>query len=105
MTAAAIAWAEPALGDLDAIRVSIARDSEPFARQILDRLVEAIERVVSVPRIGRVVAEIGDERIRELLFQTFRIVYRADPERITVLSVLHGGLPGERREPRRWEVL
>lgn len=102
---AAIAWAEPALGDLEAIRVAIGRDSEPFARRLLDRLVDAVERVVSVPRIGRVVAEVGDERIRELLFQTFRIVYRAEPNRITVLSVLHGGVAGERREPRRWEVL
>ena len=101
----AIAWAEPALGDLEAIGTSLARDSEPFARQVMERLLQAVERVVSVPRIGRVVAEIGDERIRELLFKTFRIVYRAEPDRILVLSVLLGGNPGDRREPRRWEVL
>ncbi len=102
---AAISWAEPALGDLEAIRVTLARDSEAFAKQVMDRLLAAVERVVSVPRIGRVVSEVGDERIRELLFRTFRIVYRAEPDRITVLSVLFGGTAGERREPRRWEVI
>lgn len=101
----AIAWTEPALGDLESISAAISRDSEPFARQVMERLLAAVERVVSVPRIGRVVAEVGDERIRELLFKTFRIVYRADPDRILVLSVLLGGNAGERREPRRWEVL
>lgn len=102
---AAISWAEPALGDLEAIRVTLARDSDAFAKQVMDRLLAAVERVVSVPRIGRVVSEVGDERIRELLFRTFRIVYRAEPDRITVLSVLFGGTAGERREPRRWEVI
>lgn len=100
----AIAWSEPALADLDSIHEGLARDSEPFAARVVDRLVGAVERVVSVPRIGRVVAEIGDERIRELLYQTFRIVYRADPDQIVVLSVLHGGIASDRREPRRWEV-
>lgn len=101
----AIAWAEPALADLTAIRSCIGRDSEPYAERLLDRLLHAVERIVQVPRVGRVVAEIGDERIRELLFQTFRIVYRADPDRILVLSVLWGGRTNERREPRRWEVV
>ena len=87
-----------------AIGATLARDSEAFAKRVKERLLDAVERVVSVPRIGRVVREVGDERIRELLFQTFRIVYRAEPGRILVLSVLLGGLPGDRREPRRWEV-
>jgi plasmid stabilization system protein ParE len=101
----AIAWTEPALGDLESIGATLARDSEAFARRVMERLLEAVERVVSVPRIGRVVREVGDERVRELLFQTFRIVYRAEPDRILVLSVLLGGQPGDRREPRRWEVV
>jgi len=31
-------------------------------------------------------------------------VYKAVPEGIAVLSVLHGGRTSERREPRRWEI-
>jgi len=101
----AIAWTESALADLESIRGSLARDSEPFANRVLERLMESIDRVLPVPRIGRVVAEIGDERIRELLFQTYRLIYRADADRILVLSVLFGGQASERREPRRWQVL
>jgi plasmid stabilization system protein ParE len=100
-----ITWAEPALADLESIRQTLARDSEPFANRVLEKMMEAVERTQPVPRIGRVVAEIGDERIRELLFQTFRIIYRVDPKQIVILSVLHGGRADDRREPRRWEVL
>jgi toxin ParE1/3/4 len=99
-----IAWAEPALADLAAIHTSLARDSEPYASRVVDRLVSAVERTKPVPRVGRVVQEIGDERVRELLYQGFRIIYQAESNRIVILSVLHGAHAGERREPRRWEV-
>lgn len=99
-----IAWTETALDDVVGIRQILARDSEPYASRVVDRLMESVERTLPVPRIGRVVQEIGDEQVRELLFNTFRVIYRAEPRRIVVLSVLHGGLPSERREPRRWEV-
>jgi plasmid stabilization system protein ParE len=99
-----IAWTEPALGDLAAIHQTLARDSKPYASRVVDRLMTAVERARPVPRLGRVVQEVGDERIRELLFQTFRIIYRADEGRIVILSVVHGGRAAERRERRRWEV-
>jgi plasmid stabilization system protein ParE len=96
-----IAWSEPALGDLAANHTTLARASEPYASRVVDRLMAAVERARPVPRLGRVVQEVGDERIRELLFQTFRIIYQADQKQIVILSVLHGGRAAERREPRR----
>ena len=99
-----IAWSEPALRDLAAIHKILARDSEPYASRVLDRLMAAVERARPMPRLGRVVQEVGDERIRELLFQTFRIIYQAEARGIVILALLHGGRAAERREPRRWEV-
>jgi toxin ParE1/3/4 len=100
-----IAWSEPALDDLAAIHKTLARDSEPYASRLLDRLMEAVVAARTVPRIGRVVQEIGDERVRELLFQGFRIIYQAEAQRIMILTVVHGGRAAQqRREPRRWEV-
>lgn len=99
-----IAWTEPALADLTAIQKSLARDSQPYASRVADRLMDAVERTPPVPRIGRVVQEVGDERVRELLFHGFRIIYRVEARRIAVLAVIHGAPAGERREPRRWEL-
>ena len=98
-----LAWAEPALADLAAIHKSLVRDSSAYASRVVERLMAAAERTRPVPRIGRVVQEVGDERVRELLFQGFRIIYQTETDRVVVLSVLHGGRATERREPRRWE--
>lgn len=99
-----VSWTEPALADLAALRTWVARDSEPLADRILAKIMGSLDQAIAFPRIGRVVAERGDESVRELLFRTFRIVYKAVPEGIAVLAVLHGGRTNERREPRRWEI-
>jgi plasmid stabilization system protein ParE len=99
-----ITWSEPALEDMKALRGWIGRDSKPLADRVVERIFDAIEQVIPFPRIGRVVSEVGDESVRELLFRTFRIVYHAGADGIVVLGVLHGGRPSDRREPRRWEV-
>ena len=57
------------------------------------------------PRSGRVVPEIGDENIREIIHRNYRIIYLYLPEedRTEVLSVFHlsqqfGALPGASEE-------
>jgi toxin ParE1/3/4 len=99
-----LAWTQTALDDLAAVRSWLGRDSKPLADRVIETLLTGIERVLPFPRIGRVVAEVGDESVRELLLRTFRLVYRIEGDRIVVLSILHGGRATERREPRRWEV-
>lgn len=99
-----VSWSEPALDDVKALSVWLGRDSESLSNQVVERIFEAVEQAIPFPRIGRVVSEVGDESVRELLFRTFRIIYQAAGNQIVVLSVLHGGRPTERREPRRWEI-
>ena len=99
-----LVWSEPALVDLEALRRWLGRDSQPLADRTTDRIFEAVERALTFPRIGRTVAEVGDESVREFLFRSFRIVYLAAGERVAVLAILHGGRAAERRERRRWEI-
>jgi plasmid stabilization system protein ParE len=99
-----LVWAETALADLEALRRWVGRDSKPLADRLTETILEAVERALPFPRIGRTVAEVGDDAVRELLLRTFRIVYEAAPGRVAVIAVLHGGRTTERREPRRWEV-
>ena len=99
-----ITWTQPALDDVKALRSWIGRDSKPMADRIVERIFDAVEQAIPFPRIGRLVTEVEDETVRELLFRTFRIVYQTAADGIVVLGVLHGGRTAERREPRRWEV-
>lgn len=100
----AIAWAAPAVDDVNALRTWLGRDSAALSDSVVETIFEAIEKVIPFPRIGRVVAEVGDETVRELLFRTFRIVYQVTAQGIVVLGILYGGRPSDRREPRRWEI-
>ncbi len=100
----AISWSAPALEDVTALRKWLGRDSKSLSDSVVETIFDAIETVVPFPRIGRVVSEVGDDTVRELLFRTFRIVYKATADGIVVLAILYGGRPSDRREPRRWEI-
>lgn len=71
-------WTEPALLDLESIREYIAKDSEYYAARFIARIIDAVETLTEFPLIGRYVPEAEDEKIRELLFHNYRIIYRVD---------------------------
>jgi toxin ParE1/3/4 len=39
---------------------------------------------------GRVVPEIGDRRIRELIVQSYRLIYKVERSRVAILGIIHG---------------
>ena len=85
-----VVWSQQAQDDLAAIRSYIARDSEHYAQLTIDRLVTAPDRLLTWPRSGRIVPEVGDENLRELIVGPYRIVYRVHPDRLGVVTVFHG---------------
>ena len=56
-----IEWTEPAISDLEGIRDYIGRDSEYYALRFIGRIIEAVERLVYFPEMGRRVPEAEDE--------------------------------------------
>jgi toxin ParE1/3/4 len=99
-----IEWTDPALADLSAIRDYIARDSPRYAVQFIGRIIEAAEKLESFPEAGRRVPEAREEGIRELLFQSYRIIYRLHSQRIQIITVLHGSRDLTQMAPKPWEV-
>jgi addiction module RelE/StbE family toxin len=97
-------WTEPAVEDLTSIRDFIARDSPQYARQFVGRIIAAAERLKAFPEMGRRVPESLEEGIREILFNSYRIIYRREARRIRILTVLHASRDLARREPKPWEV-
>jgi plasmid stabilization system protein ParE len=68
-----IVWAPQAIQDVGAIRAHIARDSTYYADLVVERIVGAVEHLGDHPRSGRVVPELGDESIREVIHGNYRI--------------------------------
>lgn len=79
-----------ALADLEEIADFIARDDPKAAENWVERLVQIADRAAALPRAGRVVPELGDENIREVLLRSYRIIYRVRRSGIVVLTVIEG---------------
>ena len=80
-------WTIQAIEDVEAIRKFIANDSDAYADLVVARLLEAVERLEQFPRSGRVVPELADPQLREIIESPYRIVYRVLDESIEILTV------------------
>jgi len=87
---ARIKWTSQALADLEAIGDFIARDAQSFAQVFVDRVFGSVDRLAVFPRSGRIVPEIGQENIREIVFGNYRIVYLVSEDDVSILTVFHG---------------
>lgn len=86
-----IVWSQQAVDDLVGIRDFIARTSPRYAEVTVHKLVEAVERLRSFPESGRVVPELDEPSVREVIHGAYRIMYEVrPPTRIEVLTVFRG---------------
>jgi len=86
---AKIIWTKYALGDLNEIAEFIANDSPIFAELTIKKLYRKVEILNSHPRVGRIVPELEQENIRELIEGNYRIIYEIIGEHLNILTVHH----------------
>ncbi len=84
-----VIWTLQTLEDVEAIREYVARDFVRYAELLVERIVAAVERLDRFPLSGRVVPEVGDDSVREVIHGSYRIVYRVKAEAVEVLTVFH----------------
>lgn len=80
-----VSWTREAVEDVEAIKAYVARDSVRYAALLAERIVAAVGRLESFPGSGRVVPEVGDQSLREVIHQAYRI----QAESVQVLTVHH----------------
>lgn len=85
-----VIWTKESLERLYEIEEYIARDSLERAEQFVNYLIERGESVAENPHIGRIVPEISNPDIREILVKKYRIVYRIQSNLIVILTVFEG---------------
>jgi addiction module RelE/StbE family toxin len=84
-----LVWSEPAVEHLAEIRDYIAREAPDAAARWVQDLISAAEILQDFPKIGRTVPE-GDGRHREILHNSYRLIYRMDRHQLVVVAVVHG---------------
>ena len=82
-----IVWSKTALADLRDLVRYIAADDRETARRFGERIVSKVEGLSLFPRMGRMVPELRDDLLREVVLPPYRIIYELD-EAGTMLSVL-----------------
>jgi addiction module RelE/StbE family toxin len=83
----AITWSPQSLRDLEAIRAYIAQDSPRYAELVVQRIVTVVERLEAFPESGRVVPELNNPEIREVIVRPYRVVYRCRPDAVEIATV------------------
>jgi toxin ParE1/3/4 len=84
-----IAWSIPARQDLRLIHQYIAHDSKRYATRVLQDITEKVEVLLELPRLSRVVPEIGEENVREISMYSYRIMYELIEETIYIHGIIH----------------
>jgi addiction module RelE/StbE family toxin len=83
-------WTKSALRRLQEIEEYISRDNPTAAISFTDKLVSLSETLTNNPRKGRIVPELSLDKIRELIYKNYRIVYLIKKNSIDILTVFEG---------------
>lgn len=88
--AGGVNWSPEAIDDVESIASYIARDSVFYAKAVVKKIFSASQRLDMFPESGRIVPEIGDDKIREIFVYSYRVMYRIEENQVLVVAVIHG---------------
>ena len=85
-----IGWTEKASSHLKTIYEYIAKDSKIYSARFIRSLIKTTTKLETMPYIGRIVPELENHGLREVIYQNYRIVYRITENKdVEILAVLH----------------
>ena len=85
-----IIWSPLSIDRATEIARYIAQDNPSAAKKWVETLFDKVQLLKSSAQSGRVVPETRSVDIRELLYGNYRIIYRLEEKRISILTVRHG---------------
>jgi len=98
-----VEWSNSARDDLDDLVQYISRDSSFYARRFGEKIVLATRRLKEFPESGRIIPETKDQKLREIIVQGYRVMYRLEADRILILAIMHGSRDLMKNEKKPWE--
>jgi plasmid stabilization system protein ParE len=82
-----VRWSAEAIGDIESIEEFIGRDSPRYGAIVAERIVQSVDLLEDHPNAGRIGPEIDRPEFRELIRDSYRIVYLIRDEGIEILTV------------------
>ena len=85
-----VVWTKQAQADLGFIADYISRDSPRYAAVLVRGVRDAARSLQNFSERGRIVPEFDDARLRELIIQSYRLMYLVAPETVSIIAFVHG---------------
>jgi len=85
-----VLWSPLAVERVSEIAQYIARDNPSAAEKWVKTIFSKVGRLKTIPQSSRLLPETGDQNIRELTHGNYRIIYRIEKIRVSILTVRHG---------------
>lgn len=86
---AQIIWTIQSAEDLENIHEYISKDSVKYARIQIIRIRDRVKILKKYPNSGRVVSELSDKSLREIISGSFRIIYRIKTDSLIEIITIH----------------
>lgn len=83
-----IEYEQEAREDITNIREYISRDSIYYANKTVKEIIEKIKYLSMFPYMGRKVPEYNHINLREIIYKSYRIIYKIN-SKIYVLNIFH----------------
>lgn len=87
---AQVKWTLQAADDLESITDFIAKDSHHYARLFAIDVLESVDLLITFPKSGRIVPELKDSAVREIILGNYRVIYRFKNQIVEILTIYHG---------------
>ena len=85
-----IRWSPLAADDLESIIRYYEKTAPKFAQNLAKKIMYIIENINQFPKLGRIVPELGNAAIREIVYRNFRIIYRLKQNILEITRIIHG---------------
>lgn len=85
-----IIWSLKSVENLEDISNYISKNSPLYAPVFVQKIISSVDRLSDFPFSGRKVPEFDDDKIREIIFHSYRIIYRVNNNNVEIILVIHG---------------
>ncbi len=91
---AKVNWTKLAIDDIYNVMEYLRHYSDKYAEAFADNIFQRAEILERFPRSGRIVPELENENIRELIYKAYRIVYIVlEDGNVDILTIHPSALP------------
>ena len=84
-----IVWSPFAIQRVIEISRYIEQESPKNSLSFTQEIFKRVEGLKQFPKIGKFVPELEERNTREIIFSSFKIIYRIEEDRLLILTVLH----------------